>query len=71
MHNILFVIARPRHVSRSRMKRGTNRVQARHKLTVIAKQYGVDINQLYEWNAWPKSRVLQVGDAVVIYKKKP
>jgi membrane-bound lytic murein transglycosylase D len=38
--------------------------------TVIARQYGVDINQLYEWNAWPKNRMLQVGDAVVIYKKK-
>jgi membrane-bound lytic murein transglycosylase D len=37
----------------------------------IAKQYGVDISQIYEWNAWPKNRVLQVGDAVVIYKKKP
>ena len=46
-------------------------VAAGQNLTVIAKQYGVDINQLYEWNAWPKSRVLQVGDAVVIYKKKP
>ena len=40
-------------------------------LTVIAKRYGVGLSQLYEWNAWPKDRVLQVGDAVVIYKKKP
>ena len=46
-------------------------VAAGQNLTLIAKQYGVDINQLYEWNAWPKNRVLQVGDAVVIYKKKP
>ncbi len=45
-------------------------VAAGQNLTVIAKQYGVEINQLYEWNAWPKNRVLQVGDAVVIYKKK-
>jgi len=39
-------------------------------LTFIARQYGVDLGQLCEWNAWPKDRVLQVGDAVVIYKKK-
>jgi LysM repeat protein len=39
--------------------------------TVIARQYGVDVSQLFEWNAWPKNRMLQVGDAVVIYKKKP
>ncbi len=38
--------------------------------TGIAKQYGVDVNQLYEWNGWPKNRTLQPGDAVVIYKKK-
>ncbi len=45
-------------------------VAAGQNLTLIAKQYGVDINQLYEWNGWPKNRMLQVGDAVVVYKKK-
>ena len=46
-------------------------VTAGQNLTGIAKQYGVEISQLCEWNTWPKNRVLQVGDTVVIYKKKP
>ena len=35
----------------------------------IATQYGVTVSKLYEWNGWSKDRVLQVGDAVVIYRK--
>ncbi len=36
--------------------------------TSIARKYGVKISDLYEWNKWSKSHMLQVGDTVKIIK---
>jgi len=35
--------------------------------TTIARRYGVRVSDLFTWNGWQKTPVLQVGDKVVIY----
>jgi membrane-bound lytic murein transglycosylase D len=38
--------------------------------TVIARRYGVKVNDLMKWNRWPTEFVLKVGEEVVVYKKR-
>lgn len=44
----------------------THVVARGHNPTSIARQYGVNVSDLYKWNGWSSNHVLQVGDRVKI-----
>jgi LysM repeat protein len=46
----------------------THVVRAGHNPTSIARQYGVGVRDLYQWNGWPEAHVLHIGDEVTILK---
>ncbi len=35
--------------------------------STIAQQYGIEVDDLFEWNGWKKGPVLHVGDKVVVF----
>lgn len=37
--------------------------------SVIARQYGVRVSDLFKWNNWPQVPILKVGDEVKVFKK--
>lgn len=37
--------------------------------TTIARRYGVKVSDLFKWNNWVKTPLLQIGDKIVIYRK--
>jgi LysM repeat protein len=39
-----------------------------HNPTTIARRYGVKVSDLFKWNGWQRSHVLQIGDKVVVFK---
>ena len=49
-------------------KQVTHKVTAGQNPTTIARQYGVRVQDLFEWNNWSDSHVLQIGDEVAIYR---
>ncbi|MFP4502888.1 MAG: LysM peptidoglycan-binding domain-containing protein [Candidatus Hydrogenedentota bacterium] len=47
-----------------------HKVARGHNPTTIARRYGVSVSNLFRWNNWPRNKVLQVGDEVIVYQEK-
>ena len=48
--------------------RVVHKVTAGQNPTIIAKKYGVSVNDLFKWNNWNNKHVLRVGDEVEILR---
>ena len=35
--------------------------------STIAKRYGVNVKELFDWNGWTKTPILHIGDRLTIY----